>query len=117
MSATERSVPMRRAAPPAEALYSSASPGAPWLVSEPIARPYFIIFDRVRPIVVCIAAVPALHANSKSAAVRTGAEPIASRSEEHTSELQSRQYLVCRLLVEKHKRVANTLPPLDFATL
>src|SRR5947209_11274601 len=26
---------------------------------------------------------------------------IASRSEEHTSELQSRQYLVCRLLLEK----------------
>src|SRR3712207_8179174 len=25
------------------------------------------------------------------------------RSEEHTSELQSRQYLVCRLLLEKHK--------------
>src|SRR3712207_8559175 len=30
-----------------------------------------------------------------------GAEP---RSEEHTSELQSRQYLVCRLLLEKKKR-------------
>src|SRR3712207_7090845 len=29
-----------------------------------------------------------------------GAEP---RSEEHTSELQSRQYLVCRLLLEKKK--------------
>src|SRR3712207_7136171 len=27
----------------------------------------------------------------------------ATRSEEHTSELQSRQYLVCRLLVEKKK--------------
>src|SRR3712207_8158991 len=27
-----------------------------------------------------------------------------SRSEEHTSELQSRQYLVCRLLLEKKKR-------------
>src|SRR3712207_8753794 len=27
---------------------------------------------------------------------------VASRSEEHTSELQSRQYLVCRLLLEKH---------------
>src|SRR3712207_8953441 len=26
------------------------------------------------------------------------------RSEEHTSELQSRQYLVCRLLLEKNKR-------------
>src|SRR3712207_8058849 len=26
------------------------------------------------------------------------------RSEEHTSELQSRQYIVCRLLLEKNKR-------------
>src|SRR3712207_7014499 len=30
-----------------------------------------------------------------------------SRSEEHTSELQSRQYLVCRLLLEKKK---NKIP-------
>src|SRR3712207_9585305 len=33
-------------------------------------------------------------------AVRLGIIP---RSEEHTSELQSRQYLVCRLLLEKKK--------------
>src|SRR3712207_7368773 len=32
------------------------------------------------------------------------------RSEEHTSELQSRQYLVCRLLLEKKKKlIYNTL--------
>src|SRR3712207_7662248 len=30
------------------------------------------------------------------------------RSEEHTSELQSRQYLVCRLLLEKKKNEHNT---------
>src|SRR3712207_8277304 len=30
--------------------------------------------------------------------------PHVVRSEEHTSELQSRQYLVCRLLLEKKKR-------------
>src|SRR3712207_8158346 len=30
--------------------------------------------------------------------------PPAKRSEEHTSELQSRQYLVCRLLLEKKKK-------------
>src|SRR5438445_2948030 len=30
--------------------------------------------------------------------------PTATRSEEHTSELQSRQYLVCRLLLEKKKQ-------------
>src|SRR3712207_7763981 len=29
---------------------------------------------------------------------------VLSRSEEHTSELQSRQYLVCRLLLEKKKK-------------
>src|SRR3712207_8398714 len=29
--------------------------------------------------------------------------PARARSEEHTSELQSRQYLVCRLLLEKKK--------------
>src|SRR3712207_8009791 len=29
------------------------------------------------------------------------------RSEEHTSELQSRQYLVCRLLLEKKKKYIN----------
>src|SRR3712207_7888646 len=28
-----------------------------------------------------------------------------TRSEEHTSELQSRQYLVCRLLLEKKKQI------------
>src|SRR3712207_8620649 len=31
------------------------------------------------------------------------------RSEEHTSELQSRQYLVCRLLLEKKKKCEKTL--------
>src|SRR3712207_7516253 len=31
-----------------------------------------------------------------------------TRSEEHTSELQSRQYLVCRLLLEKKKKTSTT---------
>src|SRR2546430_6093502 len=35
-----------------------------------------------------------------------------SRSEEHTSELQSQSNLVCRLLLEKKKRH----PPIDFTT-
>src|SRR3712207_7654081 len=30
------------------------------------------------------------------------------RSEEHTSELQSRQYLVCRLLLEKKNKISPT---------
>src|SRR3712207_7921477 len=35
--------------------------------------------------------------------VRVGSDHGGGRSEEHTSELQSRQYLVCRLLLEKKK--------------
>src|SRR3712207_7590395 len=35
--------------------------------------------------------------------VRICPDRLVSRSEEHTSELQSRQYLVCRLLLEKKK--------------
>src|SRR3712207_8536312 len=34
---------------------------------------------------------------------------LAGRSEEHTSELQSRQSLVCRLLLEKKKNVVRVL--------
>src|SRR3712207_7867346 len=36
-------------------------------------------------------------------------KPKNQRSEEHTSELQSRQYLVCRLLLEKKKK-HNRMP-------
>src|SRR3712207_7754887 len=38
-----------------------------------------------------------------------GARHAAARSEEHTSELQSCQYLVCRLLLEKKKQINNIL--------
>src|SRR3712207_8199034 len=33
---------------------------------------------------------------------------LVDRSEEHTSELQSRQYLVCRLLLEKKKSLTSS---------
>src|SRR2546422_8399518 len=40
----------------------------------------------------------------------TTARPkLVARSEEHTSELQSRLHLVCRLLLEKKKKMINTL--------
>src|SRR3712207_8224867 len=39
-----------------------------------------------------------------STRVETHSYQTADRSEEHTSELQSRQYLVCRLLLEKKKK-------------
>src|SRR3712207_8792394 len=37
---------------------------------------------------------------------RAGGRHRWGRSEEHTSELQSRQYLVCRLLLEKKQRIS-----------
>src|SRR3712207_7682429 len=43
---------------------------------------------------------PPAHERGSGQAHAAGA---AQRSEEHTSELQSRQYLVCRLLLEKKK--------------
>src|SRR3712207_7335389 len=41
------------------------------------------------------------HCGTDLGMLKTKAVP--NRSEEHTSELQSRQYLVCRLLLEKKK--------------
>src|SRR5687767_15707643 len=38
------------------------------------------------------------------------------RSEEHTSELQSLAYLVCRLLLEKKKKITYTATSLDHTT-
>src|SRR6266511_1409884 len=64
--------------------------------------PYTTLF-RSRP------AVP----HSPAAARRPGLRPFWRRSEEHTSELQSRENLVCRLLLEKKKIVAieGLVPP------
>src|SRR3712207_7736628 len=45
------------------------------------------------------------HAQHMQAAGDTGERTAQVRSEEHTSELQSRQYLVCRLLLEKKKKM------------
>src|SRR2546422_8563558 len=39
--------------------------------------------------------------------------PVCGRSEEHTSELQSRLHLVCRLLLEKKKRSVILAPGLQ----
>src|SRR3712207_6986276 len=44
-----------------------------------------------------------------AAAAVTPAGAETARSEEHTSELQSRQYLVCRLLLEKKKMIFSRL--------
>src|SRR3712207_7012637 len=43
--------------------------------------------------------------SSPNESFTSGAATRSQRSEEHTSELQSRQYLVCRLLLEKKKKI------------
>src|SRR3712207_8260711 len=52
----------------------------------------------------------AVHGHARELGGRAG--PARPRSEEHTSELQSRQYLVCRLLLEKKKKIQHTSPSL-----
>src|SRR3712207_8969007 len=47
-------------------------------------------------------------ADASRVSAKTG-EGVPDRSEEHTSELQSRQYLVCRLLLEKKKKRLSDL--------
>src|SRR2546422_7767755 len=44
-------------------------------------------------------------------AVAGGEFPLLDRSEEHTSELQSRLHLVCRLLLEKKKNMNTATEP------
>src|SRR3712207_9458066 len=62
------------------------------------------IFERVD------ARAPAQRVRAARAPHRVGARTavqVVVRSEEHTSELQSRQYLVCRLLLEKKKKTSH----------
>src|SRR3712207_8793834 len=54
---------------------------------------------------------PARHGCAVLEPPRMDADGYRRRSEEHTSELQSRQYLVCRLLLEKKKKY--TIPSYD----
>src|SRR5258707_12416241 len=53
---------------------------------------------------VCAWLMPGLLACRWRCRVRIAGAAHPARSEEHTSELQSRQYLVCRLLLEKKKK-------------
>src|SRR3712207_8797048 len=64
------------------------------------------------------AAVPRAHAPDRPRPGARGVRrallrAVSARSEEHTSELQSRQYLVCRLLLEKKKNKYTYLASLN----
>src|SRR3712207_7461122 len=89
--------------------------------------PYTTLFRSLQPVVLLVAANHALedlhrlrhrglvHHHRGEAALqrRVRRDELAElvmrrRSEEHTSELQSRQYLVCRLLLEKKKNILSS---------
>src|SRR2546422_7499289 len=62
----------------------------------------------------CSSGPPILLGIEKRTRTRCPPDPLAEmkrarRSEEHTSELQSRLHLVCRLLLEKKKKIKNQL--------
>src|SRR3712207_8686871 len=54
--------------------------------------------------------------NQKGGVGKTTTTISLGRSEEHTSELQSRQYLVCRLLLEKKKNITISRMPAVYST-
>src|SRR5256884_1602457 len=69
--------------------------------------PYTTLFRSIHGEVIVDVAVDRISADL-SAAVARGFDGVrAKRSEEHTSELQSRLHLVCRLLLEKKKKLAS----------
>src|SRR3712207_8841177 len=83
--------------------------------------PYTTLFRSTRRARACVVCAPA-PAHDEPSGIRVkrvhecragssaqGGHATASRSEEHTSELQSRQYLVCRLLLEKKKKTHDIL--------
>src|SRR3712207_8553694 len=53
---------------------------------------------------------PAFHTVGKCNTQQIERKHLTLRSEEHTSELQSRQYLVCRLLLEKKNKQGQPVP-------
>src|SRR5437870_11478392 len=77
---------------------------APWLLKERPRREDLVFLGVAALGMACLL-------GAGGAPQRTATNP--GRSEEHTSELQSRGHLVCRLLLEKKKeiRTAQLVPP------
>src|SRR3712207_8759531 len=83
--------------PPPPEIYTLPLPDA-----LPICRP---LLSPRGAAVLRSAAMTAMRTTIAGIAVPDSALAREARSEEHTSELQSRQYLVCRLLLEKKKNI------------
>src|SRR3712207_8185871 len=70
--------------------------------------PYTTLFRSMRPDgLVDLLQVPRDEADEHVGVDAVAGRDSQLRSEEHTSELQSRQYLVCRLLLEKKNNTIN----------
>src|SRR5690606_41303562 len=100
---------------PATACIGSSAPSAPLYASTPrrppgpTLFPYTTLFRSSRSIAAATASPSAPSRIRSSSSVRridgppAPYAPLCCRSEEHTSELQSRENLVCRLLLAKKK--------------
>src|SRR5690625_6795936 len=73
-----------------------------WGISDHVLGVSDEVFDFLRDVLTQVSEIfpaPYVHIG--------GGEDLADRSEEHTSELQSRGHLVCRLLLEKKNKTAE----------
>src|SRR3712207_7709605 len=75
---------------------------------EPVLHPVGVHLDQ-RGVVLGLVDAHVLDRATVALGTRVGDDNavLRVRSEEHTSELQSRQYLVCRLLLEKKKKLTT----------
>src|SRR5437879_6633665 len=88
-------------------LWHNDNPRACFIIDDPLLknRYGFLDYRRLTEVMhqhkfsMCIAFIPWNHRRSSKEVAEL------FRSEEHTSELQSPMYLVCRLLLEKKKRI------------
>src|SRR3712207_8868642 len=78
--------------------------------------PYTTLFRSTLPVLLSTSGIKALPMISGTAADDIGVNNV-QRSEEHTSELQSRQYIECRLLLEKKKTTLHMCPHAITVTL
>src|SRR2546429_1992629 len=85
--------------PPRSTLFPSTTLFRSWLNSSASATPPTAA--AIKPSSVVSKVTPS---DSDSTCQSLGVTLLTTRSEEHTSELQSRLHLVCRLLLEKKKR-------------
>src|SRR3712207_7233886 len=88
---------------PYTTLFRSLSHGAS--PSRLLSYPLWVAYSLLPPFLFLLFSLFFQETSWGDRKIRFGQHPssLVSRSEEHTSELQSRQYLACRLLLEKKK--------------